>query len=339
MICFYSDLVLPSFLILRRLRADMDESDVILKLTAIDEFAAHIFTAPHNIDFYHPPSFAYSRESTPSCNGDAEGLDLYHSSFLTLSFDRKPKNPARGFTFGENRKKCDVYLPKRSISSIHFSITFSSDGRLVLEDTSKHGLWVTINGQRNVRPRHHFTWILKTGEDIKIDFGDDHTPQIGLHVPRYEAIPGFQEKLARYLDESRKASPAFELLDLSSRVSTAQPSRSLSPRRQPFYVEKRRLGEGEFGAVYEARDVSTDATYAIKKFKDSMGKQSVVKEIETMRNLPPHVGIAPEPYIFVLRVSRKTLFISSTTRLRTPNLLSWNIYLSVVCSTRISAHG
>lgn len=83
-------------------------------------------------------------------------------SALTLSFDQRPRG-LRGFVIGTDPKSCDIVLPKvRGISRRHCHITFDSEKRLVLRDTSKHGTTVWYDGHSNGRRRHE-TWLLSSG--------------------------------------------------------------------------------------------------------------------------------------------------------------------------------
>ena len=71
-----------------------------------------------------------SREATPaaqelSSNDDYREYDSTHR--LQLTFGKKPKDPTKGYCFGTNLEKCDVFLGDRGaygISGSHFYITF-----------------------------------------------------------------------------------------------------------------------------------------------------------------------------------------------------------------------
>lgn len=82
---------------------------------------------------------------------------------------------------------CDIYLPKPSISNIHFSITFNDRGQLCLTDTSSRGTWVSYNGQRSIHPRHHFTWLLPPSDRIEVDIGVNDPLRFVLVVPANES--------------------------------------------------------------------------------------------------------------------------------------------------------
>ena len=271
-----------------------DNSNEILTLLAKDELAAHMFNEPHNKDRYHPPEwrFDFTRESTPSCAGDEETHST--SSSLKLTFDKMPKHAELGYTFGRDPRKCDIYLPKQDISGVHFHVTFSPEGRLLLVDTSSAGMWLSFNGQRNFTPRHKFTWILDPDiKTIEADFGNDHSPRFQLKVPRHTNIQAYRRNVAMFQKSSGDAGPAVSSLFLSSHPATAQDSRTMSPRRRPWYLKEDIIGRGQFGVVSKARDISTNKLYAIKEvlppLEDTAKRWQ--KEIEIMKSLPYHVSV------------------------------------------------
>ena len=272
-----------------------DNSNEILTLLAKDELAIHMVNHPHNKDRYQPPEWKcdYSRQSTPSCTEDEESQPL--GSSLKLTFETIPKNARLGYTFGRDPSKCDILLPRRDISNVHFRVKFSSEGQLLLIDESSFGSWVSINDQRNSHPRHHFTWILSPDiKTIKIDFGDKHTPSFELKVPRHTNLQAYQEKLAIFLKMSRDAGPSLGSLVLDSPDATAQPSRAISPRRRPWYLKESEIGSGQYGVVYKARDMSTNKLYAIKELRQrraDMADNVRCREIDIMESLPHHVSV------------------------------------------------
>ncbi|ROT41681.1 hypothetical protein SODALDRAFT_331452 [Sodiomyces alkalinus F11] len=81
---------------------------------------------------------------------------------LGISFDHKPKG-SRGFVIGTDPHTCDIVLPRvRGISRRHCYLTFDSDKRLILRDTSKHGTAVWYDGHSNGDQRRA-TWVLSSG--------------------------------------------------------------------------------------------------------------------------------------------------------------------------------
>lgn len=278
----------------------MDDSNLILTLLAVDVFAGYLCNVPHNSNYYRPPSYDFSQETTPSSAGErdlasGEQETQYLGPRLELTFDMEPKNPERGFTFGSDRKQCDVWLRKKGISGIHFSVTFDKEGQLLLRDTSRLGTWVSLNGQRSSHARDHSTLVLGPDTSLQIDFGDDHVPQFAIRVPKHKSVDAsFQAKRGLYMERSEKVDAALGLLDLSSQATTAQPSRAMSPRRRPWYFKESVIGKGSFGVVFRAREISSGHTYALKEFleidKDLGLRDRMRGEIDIMKSLPAHVS-------------------------------------------------
>lgn len=157
-----------------------DPSNLIFVLRAVSDFAAAVFSDPHNEQYYVPPVArsplpSLSREATPATNVgddlDLSGLQelapVYHipncvgrrdlSHQLQFTFEQRPKDISEGFVFGSNPKLCDVLLgsPDEGISGSHFRITFDDDDRLVLIDSSTRGTAVGYNGQARMQRRNN----------------------------------------------------------------------------------------------------------------------------------------------------------------------------------------
>lgn len=88
--------------------------------------------------------------------------DKLPRSAISLSFDYQPKSH-HGFVIGTDPKTCDVVLPKvLGISRRHCHITFDSEKRLILRDTSKYGSSVRYDGRGN-GVRRRGSWVLSSG--------------------------------------------------------------------------------------------------------------------------------------------------------------------------------
>ena len=284
----------------------MEDPNTIFRMVAIDEFAGRIFAEPHNQGYYRPPVYTSCRETTPSCEGEGEAENKNQSSALVFKFDVQSKDPHRGITFGKDRKRCDVYLPKDTISGVHFSLALSQTGGLSFNDTSTHGTWIIVNGQRHAHPRRQFTCLFKSEDRIEFEFGVDHTPRMSLQIPRRDKSSRFQSNLSSHLEDLRKAGPSINGLNLSSEATTIQPSRAQSPRSSPYYIEEENLGTGTYGTVHKCRDISTETVYAMKRFSKKMRKSTILREIDIMRNLSPHVSSSAAIELLLL-TSKRTI--------------------------------
>ncbi|KAL6716963.1 hypothetical protein ACLMJK_004876 [Lecanora helva] len=266
------------------------EHNIIATLAAVNESAGTLFRQPHNTAFYLAPTPLplpnlledASRETSLSTDGDTSC-----NSRIQLTFERRPREITRGFTFGSNPKICDIFLPKSSISNIHFSISFDEDGRLCLIDSSSHGTWVSYNGQRSRKPRHFFTWLLPKKDRIEVDIGEKDPVRFVVQVPAYENCEEAHfANLNTYLDDRQRAKPPST--QQLSNQTTPRSIRVRSPRRRPWYYQGRELGRGSFGTVHEARNVTTGIWYALKRFNE----RGRVAEIDVVRKLS-HVNSFP----------------------------------------------
>ncbi|KAL8895803.1 MAG: hypothetical protein Q9192_003439, partial [Flavoplaca navasiana] len=273
----------------------MENPNIILTLKACSERAIDSFRRPSNKARTLPSSSLHntdvsddsSRGITPSDEGE-NGMQPYGSR-IQLTFDNAPKYIERGFTFGADEENCDVRLLSGS-SRIHFSITFDSQGRLVLRDSSTHGTWVSFDDQGTRHPRHRFSWILfPQFGPITIQIGKlgSYKFTAELEFPTHITCEAdYLANLNSYMQKMKNADPSVGLLNFST--ETAARTGALSPRQQPqYYIHYKEglLGKGEFGAVYKATDVSSGTVYAAKQFF----RAGWAKEVEIMRTVS-HVG-------------------------------------------------
>ena len=265
------------------------ERNTILILSAVNECAGSLFRQPHNVSFYIAPSplpladGGTSRETSVSADLD----DHYStSSRIQLTFAKRPRNIIRGYTFGRDPSACDIYLPKSSISSIHFSITFDENGRLCLVDSSTHGTWVSYNGQRSLHPRRYFSWLLPGKDRIEVDIGEKDPVRFLVRVPDEKCEGSRLADLSTYLDDRQRAGTSLSLLDISKQNNTPCSSGAASPKRRPWYYQGEEIGRGSFGKVYTARDVTTGTWYALKEFFQPIYREEIagLKSLSHVRN-------------------------------------------------------
>ena len=302
----------------------MEDPNLIATLIPVDEWklAENALRLKNNKHRYLPPTRGTpegptisSREPTPAQeqpNDDHREYDSTHR--LQLTFDKNPKDPTKGYSFGTDSQICDVLLGSRGaygISGLHFCITFdvTFDGKkhLILRDSSTNGTAVSYSDQARDEVRHHFTWIL----DLEKEEGKW---EIEIHVrglrfkvelASHETCEAeYDKKVEGFLEDSRTALPPLNVLGIYSHTTTAQPSQPLTPRQLPIYIRERKLGSGSFGGVDKVIDVSTGVIYTRKEFYEPQwgkGKERrrqqkedwlnrIRREVRIMRE-NPHVSM------------------------------------------------
>ena len=263
----------------------MEDPNVILALKA------DIFEKEHNGLGSIPSGHDHVLENVDDCSRETTPLGSEDVASIFLEFNRKPKQIGRGYTFGGDSTKCDVYLGRGSISGVHFSVTFDRQERIILRDSSTHGTAVLYGNEKSQGRRRNFTWILfPEFQPIKVRVGDSERKEvvITLELPTHGTCEAeYRANIASYVEDSTDAGPLLGFLGISSEATTAAPSALLSPRQRPQYHEIRLLGEGQFGIVHLAVDVSTGRFFALKTFL----KGNWQREVKAMRYLS-HVSIA-----------------------------------------------
>lgn len=267
----------------------------ILILEAMNERTETAFGLLCNSARYLPPA-----EAAIAGDGEIFGQEalvpdqrkrtkVFHGSRLQLTFDQKPAQIERGFTFSSENEYCDIYLGNDTPNRLQFSITFDKKRRLILTDTSTDGAWVAYNNQCALHPRHDFTWILLSGFSIILQVGSQIYPLLmKLDVPShrpYEEL--FEVYVELYIDEREKTECALQLLDLYDQAPYILPTCSPRTNQSPQYYKGNMLGKGGSGVVYEAIDVSTCIKYALKEFRG----HGWVTELEMMKKVS-HVSSA-----------------------------------------------
>ena len=231
---------------------------------------------PPTQDIEEGPTLS-SREATPAHEQPIDDQHQYKFTHrLQLTFDKEPKDPTKGYSFGTDPNKCDVVLGSRGahqISGLHFyitfGVTFDGERHLMLRDLSTNGTAVSYSGQAKNEVRHNFTWIL----DLKKEQGkweiEVHVRELRFKVELagHETCKAeHDEEVEKFLRRSGSALPPLDVLGIHSHTTTAQPSQPLTPRQFPIYIREGNLGSGSFGRVDKVIDVSTSAVYARKEF-------------------------------------------------------------------------
>ena len=285
----------------------MENPKLIATLIPVDGPTEYIFSNETNKARCLPPTRGRfdeegpaisSREPTPACalswNDDGKD-DLKCRHRLLLNFDEPPKDPAKGYAFGTDEKKCDVVLAPRGargISGVHFHITFDvirGERRLVLRDSSTNGSAVSYSGQAEHEVRHKFPWILNLEKDKgekkegkeKEEKGKGKKEgewKLKIHVRGLEfkveltshrtCEVDYEKNVTKFLKLSRTADPPLGGLSIDSYMTEVMPSQSRTPGQRPIYIREDNLGKGAFGQVDRVVDVSTGAIYARKTFHE-----------------------------------------------------------------------
>ena len=225
-----------------------------------------------------------SREATPARafpidEEDEDPNKQNKKHRIRLTFDKKPKDPMKGYAFGTNKQKCDVLLgPRgmRDISGVHFHITFDvirGERRLVLRDSSTNGTAVSYNGQAEEEVRHHFPWILNLKKEegkweVKVHV---RGLEFKVELASHEACRAeYEMNVTDFLKLSQTADPPLGGLSIESHMTEVAPSQSRTPGQCPVYIHEEPLGKGSFGQVDRVIDVSTGAIYAHKAFHEPL---------------------------------------------------------------------
>ncbi|CAI4212281.1 unnamed protein product [Parascedosporium putredinis] len=168
---------------------------------------------------------------------------------LQLRFSHKPKSHL-GFLLGTDASACDIVLPKLpGISRRHCYITFDTESRLVLRDTSKNGTAVWYDHHSN-GDRRGASWVLSSGgsygfpDSVRRIVIDIQTVrfQIVVNAPLLD-IDGYVQRVddflvglaqRRGLPSSSAEVESGELRDIAPLFSA---TRGTSPGRSARYVK------------------------------------------------------------------------------------------------------
>jgi len=141
----------------------MENPNLIATLIPVDDRkrAENAFRLENNQNRYLPPTRGIaegptvsSREATPAQEQLIDDYCKYDSTHrLQLTFDEKPKDASKGYSFGTDSRNCDVLLGHRGahgISRLHFSITFDDtiddETHLILRDSLTNGTAISYSG-------------------------------------------------------------------------------------------------------------------------------------------------------------------------------------------------
>jgi hypothetical protein len=291
--------------------------------------ARDAFRLRANLDCYHKGAESIaeeaiidSRDPTPAPESlSEEGHDF--TDHILLTFDKKLKNPQRGWQFGTDPRTCDVLLGHRGtkgVSSRHFCIVIVENYRIKLYEDSKFGTAVGYDEQAKEKTRRNNAWLLsfesgrgQQWEDVRIYVPDAKGLAFRIKFPNHEAgRPEYLARLRTFMEKSRIALPALATMDLNSNPPTTVPSQPRTPYEWPIYLDDGLLGRGQFGEVRRVIHAGNGEFYAAKKFySPSLSKKGnrkrqadegswldrIRNEIIIMKD-NPHVGVTPSSYWF-----------------------------------------
>jgi hypothetical protein len=152
----------------------MKDLNLIATLIPTDKekLTKNAFCLDHNKNRYLSSTQGIAEDPTISSRevtSVKEMLDDDHCKYdvthrLQLIFDKKLKDPIKGYSFDISSRDCDILLRQRGsrdISELHFYIIFDDtiddEKHLTLRDSSINETVVGYSDQATEKVRHHFT--------------------------------------------------------------------------------------------------------------------------------------------------------------------------------------
>lgn len=293
----------------------MADPNVFAILIPVDQYnlAGSAFSLPHNANRYHKPTASLMQQPTissrdPTPEGDdrvAPGSlasQYTHVPQIILTFDNGPKDITTGWVFGTNQASCDVLLGYRGakkISGRQFTISITSDQRIVLRDTSKYGTAVGYDGKAKDQSRINYTWTLALAPgthqhwtEVIVYVPDRKGPAFIIDFPNHRVgEEKYLDNLDDYLAKRHLAVPTVGAMGLDSATTTAPPTDVPTPKKQSaVYFECDWIGEGSCGEVYKVTNTNDGQIYAAKyagKLSNKNPKKRKINHdgrIEALRN-------------------------------------------------------
>ncbi|KAJ6436760.1 Endonuclease/exonuclease/phosphatase [Purpureocillium lavendulum] len=221
--------------------------------------------------------FRGDRESTEPAEEAEVDVNLYRSR-LELRFSRGPQTDA-GLVFGWDRNS-DIVLPQvPGISFHHCTLTFDAANRPLIKDLgSQGGTAVSYDAEAGDQIRRDFAWIIgghevPQGKKTTVIHFSRHL-RLQIVVTGHElASPTYIENVRRFRLGTSDPEKLLGRLDLTSRPRTRPASGAGTPSSGPVVLRKI-LGEGGFGTVSHAWDVTTGEEYALKE-PSSKARQNI----------------------------------------------------------------
>jgi hypothetical protein len=222
---------------------------------------------------------------------------------IALRLSSNVHDPTMGFSFGRNRERCDIILAPddsaKRISNIHFRISLTEDGVIMLEDTSTNG--TVVDNCRLRRNQNERTRMLQSGVVITVVTGTREGEDIKFIVrePSREgyAMQYFQN-LSQYLERINRLKNAAQ--QPKTRENPSKTVLQWTLGANPYgmhwtggssYNVTGQIGKGAFATVYKLATKQHGTVYAAKELdkrrfmKNGILDQKVDNEMKIMRDL------------------------------------------------------
>lgn len=245
-----------------------DDSNLIVRLVALNEKTRNAWKDPHNASFYVPVSLIASehREGSRPDTGIDEIESPDSEPEIRLTLNDFPKDLSEGFMFGQDKDSCDICSDAFNVSRQVFSITINKKCQVVLKHLTPKTRISVQYGDQEPGVRRLSTWILfpecKKGIIIKV------AQQLKFLI----IVPDHGTLTEKYrqgcLDYLTNVESAVAILP-SHHPPATNPIQMPTRNTKPFYyrcVEKE-LGSSKSGKVYLVYDASTGEEFAGKELK------------------------------------------------------------------------
>ncbi|KAI9926472.1 hypothetical protein ASPWEDRAFT_119920 [Aspergillus wentii DTO 134E9] len=271
---------------------EQDVADIICilhpnSLAAHDAVAATADMAPQHI---------LQRNELEYQSSDTAALDI------ALRLSSGVHDLQMGFCFGRNRTRCDLLLVaddnSKRISNTHFRIYITSDGILMLQDTSTNG--TVVDNYRLRKSQKDNSRMLTSGSVIQVVNGNQSSEEVRfvVRIPSRETFEmQYTENMIRYFQRVQQ----YEIDNARPRARqpSTQPTLHFTVANQygmhwtggSEYNVTGQIGKGAFATVYKLATKQHGMVYAAKELdkrkfmKNGILDQKVDNEMKIMRDL------------------------------------------------------
>lgn len=281
-----------------------DVSDIICILhpnshSAHDAVAATAAKAPQHI---------LQREELEYGSPDTAVLDI------ALRLSSNIRDPSAGFCFGRNPSRCDILLSAddsaKRISNTHFRIHLTSDGILMLQDSSTNG--TVVDDCRLRKGSKESSRMLTSGSVIQVVCGGKPLNEVRfvVRIPSREGFAReYTQNLIRYFeriqkheaDNQRPKNP--QVPSQPALQWTVGNTFGMHWTGGSIYNVTGQIGKGAFATVYKLATKQHGMVYAAKELdkrrfmKNGVLDQRVDNEMKIMKDLKHVREYPPSPYM------------------------------------------